>query len=80
MAVVTRCPTDQELGPVQFHEKGPGRPPRLDAAPAHASVLTPTARAAEWLGGLFDLLTRRPDLVGVYALADLALDSIKSSA
>lgn len=42
-----------------------------------ASVL---ARADAWMEGLDDLLTRRPDLVGVYPLADLALDSIKSAA
>jgi hypothetical protein len=37
-------------------------------------------RVAAWIRDLDDLLARRPELTGVYALADLALESMRSSA
>jgi hypothetical protein len=51
-----------------------------EAAGATASLSATTVRADAWMEGLDDLLTRRPDLVGVCALADLALDSVRSAA
>jgi hypothetical protein len=37
-------------------------------------------RVTGWIRNLDDLLARRPELAGVYALADLALESMRSSA
>lgn len=54
--------------------------PSAEVAQVPASVVTANARAAAWVGGLEDLLRRRPDLVGVHALADVTHESLKSSA